>query len=318
MTEYTKQTFWALHPHWTGNVVLDFHNQIAELEGRNSRGPFRLSGDQLFINWEKFKPDLFILISGQYVHESMVSGAPDLRKLSVVSLGGKKFGCTNIGIQIPNQNHHVSLRLFSSDISTFEQIFVVEEYNSPNLPESAMNIMDLGANIGLASVFFMFKYPGSTICAVEPEEVNVQIAALNLSIFGARAHLEHAAVWHEDSVLRVRTADERGRPLGAWGARVSAESQQDKKAVAAYSMATLLRRCRFENVDILKIDIEGAELELFSGGSLDWLRCVNFIIVETHDRFRPGSDQAVRNALSGEFEELPRKGENLFFRRISV
>jgi hypothetical protein len=39
------------------------------------------------------------------------------------------------------------------------------------------------------------------------------------------------------------------------------------------------------------------------------------IIIETHDRFRPGSEAAVRKALAPSFEEQPRNGENLFFVR---
>jgi hypothetical protein len=68
-------------------------------------------------------------------------------------------------------------------------------------------------------------------------------------------------------------------------------------------------------VDILKIDVEGAELELFSANVSAWLPYVKLITIETHERFRPGSEIAVRKAVAGTFEELPRVGENLFFRR---
>lgn len=61
----------------------------------------------------------------------------------------------------------------------------------------------------------------------------------------------------------------------------------------------------FAVVDMLKVDIEGAELEVFSQAAAEWLSRVNLIIVETHDRFRPGSDSAVRKAIQPAFEELP-------------
>ncbi len=76
-----------------------------------------------------------------------------------------------------------------------------------------------------------------------------------------------------------------------------------------------MREAEFDYVDILKIDIEGAELEIFSEGSEEWLSKIGLIIVETHERFRPGSDGAVRNALRPMFDELPGRAENLFFRR---
>jgi hypothetical protein len=49
-----------------------------------------------------------------------------------------------------------------------------------------------------------------------------------------------------------------------------------------------------------------------------WLEKANPIIIETHERFRPGSDNAVRKALEAGFVELPQKGENLFFRRKQI
>jgi hypothetical protein len=39
------------------------------------------------------------------------------------------------------------------------------------------------------------------------------------------------------------------------------------------------------------------------------------IVVETHDRFRPGAERAVRDALRNDFVELERRGENLYFSR---
>jgi hypothetical protein len=78
---------------------------------------------------------------------------------------------------------------------------------------------------------------------------------------------------------------------------------------------TLLDQAGFHHVDILKIDIEGAELEVFSNGAEEWLSRVNLIIIETHDRFRPGSEEAVRKAVHPMFDELTPSGESLFFRR---
>jgi hypothetical protein len=81
---------------------------------------------------------------------------------------------------------------------------------------------------------------------------------------------------------------------------------------------TLLAIADIQHVDILKVDIEGAELELFKSRPDHWLDRVNMVIVETHDRFRPGSETAVRDALKEKFEEAPRNGENLFFLRKSA
>jgi hypothetical protein len=63
------------------------------------------------------------------------------------------------------------------------------------------------------------------------------------------------------------------------------------------------------------IAVEGAELQLFSSDASNCLPMVKFLIIETQERFRPGSELAVGRAAAGLLEELPSVGENLFFRR---
>ncbi|MBR1232875.1 FkbM family methyltransferase [Bradyrhizobium sp. AUGA SZCCT0182] len=81
------------------------------------------------------------------------------------------------------------------------------------------------------------------------------------------------------------------------------------------TLATLLGFAGFSEVDILKVDIEGAELELFSDGIRDCLPRIRMIVVETHDRFRSGSEAAVHRALAPLFEEKSSSGENTIFTR---
>ena len=50
-------------------------------------------------------------------------------------------------------------------------------------------------------------------------------------------------------------------------------------------------------------------------GAEEWLSRVTLIIIETHDRFRPGSEEAVRKAVHPMFDELTPWGESLLFRR---
>jgi tRNA1(Val) A37 N6-methylase TrmN6 len=64
------------------------------------------------------------------------------------------------------------LRLDTTDIEAFEQIFVRFDYESSNLPVSAGVILDLGANVGLATVFFGIRYTDAKLLAVEPSESN--------------------------------------------------------------------------------------------------------------------------------------------------
>src|ERR1700756_4705148 len=72
----------------------------------------------------------------------------------------KKDG--NIPVQIPSAKYPVWLRAKTSDIPTFEQIFISQEYDI-KIPITPKNIIDCGANIGLATVYLKNRYPAAKV-----------------------------------------------------------------------------------------------------------------------------------------------------------
>jgi FkbM family methyltransferase len=204
----------------------------------------------------------------------------------------------------------------TTDIPVYKQVFVARDYDSGNLPQGARTIVDLGANIGLSTIFFALKYLNAAVLSVEPDPGNFSQLMTNIAPLGNRAQALMAAAWSRDGVLSLVTEDIDGRSLGADAIQVTEKNELGSSDVPCFSVASLLRQARMEFVDILKVDIEGAENEVFSKEPDDWLARVGMIIIETHDRFKPGSEKAVRDAIKSTFEELPRSGELLFFRRI--
>src|SRR5688572_4216031 len=84
-------------------------------------------------------------------------------------MNGKKGQIINV--QPPGTRYPVAIRAKSSDEFTFRQIFVNTEYEFDfvGTPET---IIDAGANIGLAAVYFINRFPGSKIICLEPEPEN--------------------------------------------------------------------------------------------------------------------------------------------------
>jgi FkbM family methyltransferase len=306
----------AIHPNWDGFLRISTiaNAVIHELHRTKGKYQFLNSNKSLTVFWENFSPDTFQKVGNVYIHDNILKNTLELEKVFIVSIGKKPIVAREIVVSIPEINYEVTLRLGTSDIPTFQQIFVDNEYDSPNLPVSAKAVVDLGANIGLAAVFFGMRYPEARILSVEPEDSNFSVMVSNTAGLGDRMQKEHAAVWLEDGFINLHTESEDGSSLDAWGVQVSNRNSNDNRITKCFRIGTLLDRAGFDRVDILKIDIEGAELEVFSHGASEWLPRVDLIIIETHDRFRPGSDQAVRSAIHSMFEELPRSGENLFFR----
>jgi FkbM family methyltransferase len=305
----------VIHPRWNGVLRLSEIDRSLIHETFGTKGTFELSGSTLTVFWEQSEAETFLYIQGIFLHESLMSLIPDIERLFAVSIGGKVLGASKISVLVPDGNYEVALRLGTSDIPTFNQVFVRSDYASPHLPETAETIVDLGANIGLATIFFGTRYPKARILSVEPEAANFAALVANTAALGDRVQTRRAAVWMRDGFVSLRTEDDEGLPLGAWGVRVADETDQPEANIACDKLTTLLNNAGFGEVDILKVDIEGAELELFSDAASEWLPRTKLIIVETHDRFRSGTKAAVLNAVLSTFEELPMSGENLIFRR---
>ena len=224
---------------------------------------------------------------------------------------------SNVCVDMRFLGSHLSMRIDDSDIRVFKQIFVDNEYDSLNLPETANTIVDLGANIGLSALFFLKKYPNAHIIAVEPDTVNFEFMKRNLEDYSNHVALLQAAIWPSDGEVSLVEHDESNEGLGAWGYRTETLTEGAEASVSAISIPTLMNQFSMDFIDILKVDIEGAEYELFEKDYESWLDKVGLIIIETHDRFKPNSEAMVRNALNGRFTELPQKGENLFFKKNS-
>ena len=233
-----------------------------------------------------------------------------------ISLGGLEFEPDKLTVKAPVLGTPLTLRMNSSDITTFYQVFVQNEYDIV-FDRDPEYILDLGANIGLAAIYFAGRYADAKIVSVEPNAANC--AVLEANIAGLRhAHAVQAAVWPEAGKLRLVTEDDDGKAFGFWGTQTRPVEQQvsgGNDLVDAVTINQLVDRHGFPRIDLLKVDIEGAELELFSSNVEQWLHMVENVVVETHDRFKPGSKAAVQSALIGAGFSERKSGENLIYSR---
>src|SRR5215475_12556495 len=72
----------------------------------------------------------------------------------------------------------IRLRIRTTDPLLYEHILLEREY-AFDLPFSPKFIVDAGANIGMASIYFARRYPGAKIFAIEPETSNFAILLKN-------------------------------------------------------------------------------------------------------------------------------------------
>ncbi len=185
------------------------------------------------------------------------------------------------------------LRNNNSDKAIFFQVFYEKQYDlyDVKLPD-AQTIIDGGANIGCASVYFSIKFPNAKIIAIEPEKNNYLILQKNVAPY-KNIQCIQAGLWDKNEKLSI--ANPEG---GAAEFMFENKISNNENLIDGITIQSLLDKYNWNQVDILKLDIEGAEKEVFSGNDVSWLKKVKLLIIELHDRYKTGCTKAVFQALN--------------------
>ena len=158
----------------------------------------------------------------------------------------------------------------------------------------------------MASILFALKYPTARIIAIEPEPSNFAALIRNTAPYKTVTPIQ-AALWREEGEVTLGPSD--AHPKGAFQIVENGEQR-----VRAITMDAVMRETGVDSIDLLKVDIEGAEVEVFE--SCPWISKVRIIAIELHDRVRPGCSSAVKNAVRG--LHCDHKGDVTFFVRQPV
>jgi FkbM family methyltransferase len=137
-------------------------------------------------------------------------------------------------------------------------------------------ILDCGANIGLASIYFKHRYPHAKLTAFEADPRLASICRSNLAVNGGTEQVEvkEAAVWTAEGMVEFICE---GTDSGA----IASLGEPIQGPVTSVP-AVRLRDWLDEPVDLLKLDIEGAELSVLAD-CRDRLRNVRAMCVEIHE-----------------------------------
>jgi FkbM family methyltransferase len=214
-----------------------------------------------------------------------------------------------VRVVFPGVSEPIRIRQGTSDKFCFEQIFLSDDYKL-DFPHDPSLIVDGGANVGYASIYFANHYPRASILAVEPEPSNFSALVANLQAYPQVKALR-AAIWRSPEPLVVDSSDE------CWAAYVtepnSVKEDSGLPSVQGSTIANLLQMSGKETIDILKLDVEGAEKEIFLSSDCSWLSKTKILIVELHDRLVPGCTEALEGALQKYSFRQMAKGENRIF-----
>ena len=204
-------------------------------------------------------------------------------------------------VAVPGYASELWLRPIRSDYSIFWQCVVQGQYNFDQFPQMAELrrraevmlqsghtpvIIDGGGNIGLAALGFARDYPFAQVVTVEPDADNFAVLARNVAALPAVTPVQ-GAVASRRGHSRVIAHDR-----GSAGLMTEFCAADTPGAVPAWTVPDLVGMVPHGRPWIVKLDIEGAQDELFSG-NLDWVGQTDLIVLEPDDWAFPWSGSTV-------------------------
>jgi FkbM family methyltransferase len=171
-----------------------------------------------------------------------------------------------------------TLRPFAGDLFVLYEVLAFHAYHiAPSLlpPDDVRLIVDCGANIGITALFFAARYPNATILSIEPHPQNFALLEANVAPIARIKPIQACLTGTPQSAVRF-TIDQ-----AAWGNRIATGA--DGLLVPAITMDELCDQNRIANIDLLKLDIEGAEEHVLKNGR--FLARTRHIIVELHGKY---------------------------------
>lgn len=206
----------------------------------------------------------------------------------------------------------VHYRRERGDLQGIREIFIDEIYCLP-LGARPVSLVDFGAHIGLAVLWLCHEYGISDVVVVEPVPENVALLRRNLDANGISATVVEAAVGAMDGRAHFSAGggSNMGR-LSPSGLDVNVKSAPELVASLPFPPS------------LLKMDIEGAEVDLLIRTDPSWLQRFTWIAVELHP-FEVPIERCIEAIVGERFDYLEptqlsrghvrAKRERLFVRR---
>jgi len=200
------------------------------------------------------------------------------------------------GIRLEAGASDVWLRCRSGDLFILHEIFTCAAYRIPHACLGRVRtVVDLGANVGLTTLFFAQLFPEARYICVEPNPANAALLRRNTAWMGSRAEVIEAAVGAHSGQVSF---DDSG---WSWGGHI-AEPGRPGRMVRCCTLDEIVSECGIGRIDLLKVDIEGAECDVLrsSGASL---RKVGMIVIELHGAY--GLADFARDVAAFGFSVMP-------------
>jgi FkbM family methyltransferase len=204
----------------------------------------------------------------------------------------------------------VDLQISAPYLGAFKGVFLDREYDCTNLLKTPpKRILDLGANIGMGTISLACQFPDAEFICVEPDPRNVELLKHNLNRNKIEATIIVAAVAPEEGTAKLRFNE---NPTCS---RLESLSEQDLKQLTntkLVSIPAIKKSLDWKSIELLKIDIEGAEEDLLREEN-SWLTDTKSIILEIHPNTTAERISSYLNPFGFTLSKIPQMREPVFF-----
>ncbi|ADG76476.1 methyltransferase FkbM family [Cellulomonas flavigena DSM 20109] len=187
------------------------------------------------------------------------------------------------------------VRRHPSDLFVLREVFVDQIYAFPyrDVVGDVRRVLDVGSNVGLSPLYFSSVFPQAEVACVEPVPENLEVLEATRAANDLTWHVVAAAVAAEPGEVTLY-------PSGWWSssstsghvahAREASAHRPEHRlgrqpvTVRAVTVPQLLDELGWDGVDVLKMDIEGAEAEVLAADA-DWLDRVGVLAVDIHAKY---------------------------------
>ena len=212
-----------------------------------------------------FKDKLKLVLYTLLFHVSNIS----------IKFDRNKIECFNI--KLLKCSKKLYMRPFNGDLFVFYEVLMDHSYYLPIYWLKNINtVVDLGSHIGFTT-FYLSQFAHNTkFYCVEPNENNLKLLKCNLASINDKVSIINGAIYHKSGEKYFNNN------LRSWEGSISDNESSVK--VRCYTVSEIFNMYKLSDIDILKVDVEGAEKYLFKSDN-DWLYKVKIILIELHSDY---------------------------------
>jgi len=193
-------------------------------------------------------------------------GWKNRRQLEII----RKTSGPEVAFSFNSLRYPIIVRPGTDDVPSVVNNAIREEYGQFADGFAPKVIVDAGAYIGDTTAYFLSRFPEAHVIALEPNVESFPLAQRNLMPYGDRVILLKVALWSEVTTVHFG------------GSQTSAAITSSGVDVLTETIESLMAKFNLKFIDLLKLDIEGAEAQVVPSGVDSWLNKIGMLLLETH------------------------------------